>query len=760
MKKNSSRRSAFFYLRFLLTVTFCLSGIALAVLAFTLSSGTSALAERPRKQLEGAGLPDSVAMVGPFSEDRDLHDLPQMPANQEEEETRLMRYRKFSGSNVQDSIRAVRQAAQVLTMPAPSLTFPGMSAAESGCGCLPPDTDGDVGPNHYIQSVNSSIKIYDKAGNVLLPATTYNSFFSGLAGSGTACGLNQNDGDGIVFYDHVADRWVVSDFAFTTFPGPGPFYQCIGVSKTSDPVAGGWWLYAVQVDPANTGQLGDYPKFGMWHDAWYMTVNLFSGLTQATETFNGVRVFAFPRAAMINGTGAPNTGAVAFTITPAGLGDSYSLVPASFRTGSPPPAGTDEYLLAIDSPSGAGVVQTKVHAWRFHVDFANPANSTLGVGVNHTPNADITVDPFVDAYTSTTNIVPQPGTTAKLDTLGDKLMTPLVYQNRNGTESLWVSHTINNNQGGTGPTAIRWYQFNVTGNTIPATPAQQQTFNGNNDGVWRWMPSIAVDGAGNMAIGYTASSDTLEPSIRWAGRLAADAVNTLGQGEATMTPGGGHQTSPSGRWGDYSYMSIDPKDNLTFWHTNEYYAASSGSGWNTSIGKFRFSNAPVALSAVSRKTHGGNPFDINLPLTGNVGIEDRQGPVAGQHQIIATMNAPVTVASASASPAPATVSNFSVSGSQVTINLSGVPDPSRITVTLNNVNDSVTTGNVSIPAGFLLGDTNADSFVNAADATVTRNLSGQAATANNFRSDFNSDGTINAADATTARNRSGQSLPP
>ena len=224
---------------------------------------------------------------------------------------------------------------------------------------------------------------------------------------------------------------------------------------------------------------------------------------------------------MINGTGAPNVSAVAFTITPANLGDTYSLVPATFRTGSPPPAGTPEYFLAVDSPASAGVSLTQVHAWRFHVDFVTPANSTFGVGANHTLNANITVNPFVDAFTTSTLLVPQNGTTAKLDTLGDKLMTPLVYQNRGGAESLWASQTVNNNQGGTGPTAVRWYQFNVTGGVIPATPTQQQTFNNAGDGLWRWMPSIAVDASGNMAIAYSVSSATTEPAIAYAGRLPA-----------------------------------------------------------------------------------------------------------------------------------------------------------------------------------------------------------------------------------------------
>ena len=120
----------------------------------------------------------------------------------------------------------------------------------------------------------------------------------------------------------MAERWVVSDFAFSKFPGNGPFYQCIGVSKTSNPVSGGWYLYALQVDPAQTDYLGDYPKFGLWPDAYYLTMNEFSGMSTPTETFQGVRVYAFDRNAMINGDIAT---AIGFTVMAANLGDEKNL---------------------------------------------------------------------------------------------------------------------------------------------------------------------------------------------------------------------------------------------------------------------------------------------------------------------------------------------------------------------------------------------------------------------------------------------------
>jgi hypothetical protein len=700
MKNKITFKSAFFNPRVLLAFALVFSAIILALGGFGVFSSASAQAQGPKENTTTPGAPDVVAMVGPVSQDQDLRTLPVIPATPEHDEVLLRRHPLPTSSlGKDDPIQAIRQATQPAAMPTPLATFPGISSAQSGCGCLPPDTQGYVGPNHYMQSVNSSIKITDKSGTQLLAPTTYNSFFAPLVSTGTPCGTS-NQGDGFVFYDHLANRWVVSDFAFLSFPGAS-FYQCVGVSKTSDPVAGGWWLYAIQVDAANPTFLGDYPKFGLWPDAYYFAVNLFSNST----TFNGVRVFALPRLAMINGTGAPNAGAVAFTITAANIGDAYSLVAATFRTGSPPPVGTPEYFLAVDSPASAGVSLTQVHAWRFHVDFVTPANSTFGAGPNHTPDANITVNPFVDAFTTTTHLVPQNATTALLDTLGDKIMTPVVYQNRAGTESLWASQTVNNNQGGTGPTAVRWYQFNVTGSTIPATATQQQTFNNAADGLWRFMPSIAVDGQGNMAIGYAESSATTEPAVAYAGRLAGDPLNTLAQGEALMQAGGGHQTSSSSRWGDYSALGIDPADNSTFWHTNEYYSATGTSSWNTRIGKFKFPSGPVPQQAVSRRNHNGTDFDIPLPLTGNPGIECRRGTGANfdGYQVIVTFANNVTVGGVTVTSSNGLATAVrSVSGAVVTVDLSTVANAQTLGITLTNTSDGTNTGDVPVPMGVLV----------------------------------------------------------
>jgi FG-GAP-like repeat len=605
----------FFNLRVLIASVFCLAAVFMALGAAGIYSGSAEAQPANQAQLQ-PGAPTVARMIGPVSQNRDLRSLPYIAPAPEIEEKRLTRHphpelggpppSQTSGfGRFQSLLEEVLAPAPA--MPGPLLTFDGLNSAQSNCSCLPPDSDGDVGPNYYINVVNTSIKIFDKSANPLNGAngTTFDSFFHDLGG-GSPCGNNQNGGpqnrgDPFVFYDHLANRWIVTDIAFSSFPGTS-FWECIGVSKTGDPVSGGWWLYALRVDPENPNRLGDYPKFALWHDAYYLTMNQFTNDT----TFNGVRVYALDRSSMINGG---LTHAVGFTIDALTLGDAYSLVPASFRTGSVPPAGRDEFLLAVDSPFNGGVTLTVVKGWKFHVDFVNTANSTLGVGPNHAPNAQIAVNGFVDAFTNTTsNLVPQKGTSQRLDTLGDKIMTPVVYQNRNGTESLWASHTVCTDANCIGPTAVRWYQFNVTGGNFPATPVQQQSWTNANDGLWRWMPSIAVDQNGNTAIGYSASSTTQFPSIRYAGRLASDPLGNFAQGEAIMTNGGGAQTDPSGRWGDYSMLTIDPSDGMTFWHANEYFVATSGASWATKIGKFKA--AAVPCGSPNRDFNGDCKADI------------------------------------------------------------------------------------------------------------------------------------------------------
>src|SRR5437667_2413916 len=630
MKKKSTSKSAFFNLRVLIASMLCLFGVFVALVAsgafsnlFAQTKGTKQAGGAAPQDGPGTQRPDVVQMVGPVRLDQDLRSLPYIPQKPREEERRLTRYVPLntgqtsapSGYGI-SGLKYVQALLKNLwrpapTMPGPLFTFEGIGDT---CGCQPSDNNGDVGPNHYIESINESFKIFDKSGNTLAGPTTYNSFFAQL--TGTPC-QNENFGDPFTIYDAQADRWVMSDFAFPGFPSSGPFYECIGVSVNGDPVSGGWNLYALEVSASN---LDDYPKAAVWNNpqpggAYFFTFNLFNGLSQA---FEGVAAFALDRGSML--TGGP-TNAIGFTVGLTGVGASYSFLPATFRTGDPPPAGRDEFVLAIDTPA-SGVTLTQVHGRLFHADFVNPANSTFGVGPDHLPNAEITVNGFIDAAIGPnfdTDIVPQMGSSILLDTVGDRLFTPVVYQNLSGTESLWATHD-NLLNFPNGPVAVRWYQFDVTGGNFPATAAQQQDWTNGNDGLWRWMPSIAVDQNGNTAIGYSTSDTTIFPSIRYAGRLVNDPPGNLAQGEAIMFAGVSRFNG--NRWGDYTRTEVDPSDGMSFWHINQY--AQSGT-WHTRIDKFRF--GPAAQSAFSRKVHGGaGTFDVPLPLgLGNVGVDGGSG---------------------------------------------------------------------------------------------------------------------------------------
>jgi len=309
--KKSILQSVFFNLRGLIGLLMFLAGIFLALYGWSALSSVFAQAMRAdqssnarylnrtkaqaapaaRQTQPPSGPPTwSGQLLGPVRQNGDLRSLPYIAPICEFEVTNLVPHpRPETGLPQQeDSLQSIIKGPlrRPSAMPGPLLTFDGMNSVQSFCGCFPPDPDGDVGPNHYVQLVNSSIKIFDKTGNPLNgdAGTTYNSFFAPL-GLGTPCGNNQNRGDGYVFYDQIADRWVVSDHAFPAFPGTS-FYECIGVSQTADPVGGGWFLCALQYDPVNPNFHGDYPKFGLWPDAYYLSVNLFS----PGPTFSGSRV--------------------------------------------------------------------------------------------------------------------------------------------------------------------------------------------------------------------------------------------------------------------------------------------------------------------------------------------------------------------------------------------------------------------------------------------------------------------------------------
>ncbi len=438
-------------------------------------------------------------------------------------------------------------------MPRPLQDFPGVDFNSLGTG-FPPDTNGDVGPNHYVQAVNTGIGIFSKTGTQLA-AISLNTLFQNAA---PPCNAN-NNGDPVVLYDAQADRWIVSDFSWTDIDN-GPYYECIAASKTGDPT-GDWWVYTLRTDDASHTWLSDYPKLGVWPDGIYMSANMFDCSSNCTSSpYMGARVWAISSTQLYSGA--------ALTTVVFDTGSAYfSLLPSNFR-GPTPPLGTPNYFVANDLSMSA------LDVFTFHVDWTNPAHSTFGLAAQVAEAS----------YTSPPETVPTRNGNA-VDTLGDRLMMQNQYRDLNGAESLWLAHTADN------PTGIRWYQLNVTGGTIATTPVQQGTY-APADGLNRWMPSLAVDKFGDMAVGYSAASASQYPDIRYAGRLVTDPPNILGQDEGILANGTGSPTNLCGgatcqRWGDYAGMSVDPVDDCTFWFTTEYYP-DSGSDWQTRISSFRY----------------------------------------------------------------------------------------------------------------------------------------------------------------------------
>ena len=506
-----------------------------------------------------------LAVAQPASFDGNIRQLKDVPAVKAEVRPEL------EGSESAKSARGAFQDS-VLQAPAgpsrpgqamPRLlqNFAGLNFNNNGSG-WPPDTNGDVGPNHYIQVVNTSIGIFNKTGT-LLASMTLNTFFQNAA---APCNTS-NFGDPVVLYDAQADRWIVTDFSWVDIDN-GPHYECIAASKTGDPVSGGWWYYALPTDATGPKLLNDYPKLGVWSDGIYMSANMFDCLDSNCSSANyiGAGAWAISPTQLYNGSLLTT---VAFTTT----SSIFSLLPSNFR-GAAPPAGTPNYFVSND----IGIGVTKLDVFKFHVDWTVPLSSTF-TGPTQIDEA---------GYTQPPDTVPVLNGNA-LDSLGDRLMMQNQYRNISGTESLWLVHTAASSP--TSTTGIRWYQLNVTGGTVALTPTQQSTY-GPVDGLYRWMPSLAVDKFGNMAVGYSAASGTHFADIRYAGRMVSDTLSTLGQDEAVMTAGSGAQNNSCGggtctRWGDYSAMTVDPVDDCTFWYTTEYYAALGGD-WQTRIGSFRY----------------------------------------------------------------------------------------------------------------------------------------------------------------------------
>ncbi|MBI5281592.1 MAG: hypothetical protein HY858_07930 [Candidatus Solibacter usitatus] len=421
----------------------------------------------------------------------------------------------------------------------------------------PPDTTGDLGPNHYVQWVNLRYSIYTLTRDANQQITGFN-LVGGFPkngnvvwqGFGGAC-EKYNDGDPIVQYDQLADRWVLTQFAVSA----SPYTQCVAVSTGPDPT-GTYNRYAYSYGT----DFNDFPKMGVWPDAYYITYNMF----KRGRTFSGNKVCAFERDKML-------IGASARQICAQTSNSYHSLVPADLESATLPAAGTANPLLSISSSA--------VYFWKFAV------NWTAGAGTLTGPTALAGVSAFSRACGGGT-CIPQLGTTRTLDSLADRLNYRLSYRRFADHESLLINHAVSANSA----SGIRWYELrNATGSTISsATPVvyQQGTYSPNSE--YRWMGSAAMDKTGGIAIGYNVSSAAIKPSIRYAYRGPADPLGILGP-EALIKTGTGSQTGTLSRWGDYSTISVDPVDGCQLVFTTEYIPSDGSFNWSTFITSFKLS---------------------------------------------------------------------------------------------------------------------------------------------------------------------------
>lgn len=461
----------------------------------------------------------------------------------------------------QDGVDPLRQRdfGGIARMPIEE-NFDGLTNNEGG-GFTPPDPTGAAGPNHYLNAVNVAIKIFDKQGNTLAGPTML----------GTFLGSASNSGDPIILYDHLADRYFVSEF------GTGNSFL-VGVSDSPDPT-GAYNVYQFNLDA-----FPDYPHYSVWHDGYYVTANKFSGNT----------TYVMDRAAMI--AGDPNPAIVGFNL-PGVVNNNntvFSPEPANL-TGVNYPPGAPGYIVYLqDDGWGGGIANDHLKVWEITMDWNNPSNSSISQPF------EIPTDPFDSVFAPFgTGDVAQPGTSQKIDMIGGIISYAANYRSFGGHNS-WVI-TFNVDVDGNDTAGIRWVELRNSG-TGPWSLYQEGTY-APADGNSRFMGSAAMDAAGNIGMGFNIASANLPAGIKYTGRYDGDPLGQMTVAETSIVEGIGVQTF-SNRFGDYSHLTMDP-DNFTFWHTAEYFSANNA--WRSRVAAFTLSsgfNADIGVSNISQPNNG------------------------------------------------------------------------------------------------------------------------------------------------------------
>ncbi|HMB59607.1 MAG TPA: hypothetical protein VKN35_06830, partial [Xanthomonadales bacterium] len=414
-------------------------------------------------------------------------------------------------------------------------------------------------------------------------------------------------GDPIVLYDQLADRWLLTQFT----SNGAEFFNCVALSTSPDPT-GSYYRWAISNGP----NFPDYPKYGVGEEAYFISTRDFVG-----SSYVGIGAYALNRAEMVAGN--PDPTVISFFVNrsvPSNVGDG--ILPMDIEGLSLPPPGAPHYFVgSMDNGGPYGAPQDALTLWKFVVDFDTPANSSFTL-TNTVPMAAMdTIFPCGGGR----SCIEQPSATNKIDHQGyrQRPLHRLVYRNFGTHESLLTNQSV---EAATGISGIRWWE--VRSPNVSPVMFQEGTYApGLNDGVQRWMGSAAMDSAGNIGLGYSASSESVFPSLWYTGRLVTDAPGTMPQGEGSIIDGTGSQTG-SQRWGDYSSMNMDPTDDCSFWYVNEYVPTTSSVGWQLRIGAFRFAECGTPTFSVTTASSpraeicSGDDAEFDLTVRSIAGFND------------------------------------------------------------------------------------------------------------------------------------------
>ncbi|MDC7998627.1 T9SS type A sorting domain-containing protein [Gilvibacter sediminis] len=456
-----------------------------------------------------------------------------------------------------------------------------ITSFDAHLGTVLNDPTGAIGPNHYVYAFNSGFGILDRAGNVLLPEASLGTIFPG-----------ETLGDPVVLYDRYADRFIIMEFSDT----PNGFLVAIG--QGPDPINDGWYTYRF-----NTGSFPDYEKMSIWADGYYITANK----DASNPTANDV-IFALERDEML--VGNPSAQVIGFPLPGVTTSGFYS--PGGFNVVGPnlPPLGTPHPLVYMQDDGWTGVSSDHLKIWNVSVDWTNPSASSIS-----TPQ-EITTAPFDAVFDGGSfQNLEEPGSGPDIDAIQATMMYMTNYR-RFGTHNSAVMNFVVDVTGTDSQAGIRWYELRQTADGAPWTIYQEGTYV-QPDGHSAFCGSIGIDAAGNIGMGYTIVSPTVYTSLRYTGRQAGDPLGTMTLNEQFIVDGDQPTAfRPDGRYGDYAHLTVDPLDDMTFWHIAEYMKGTTNTR-KSHVAAFKINSGPTDTEAPTAPSAlaASNETAVSVDLT-------------------------------------------------------------------------------------------------------------------------------------------------